>query len=282
MTTAVTRPIGRYHGAKWRLAPWILGLFPPHIDYVEPFGGAAGVLLQKPRALGIEVYNDVDGAIVNVFRVLRDPARADALRQLLELTPYSREEFELAYEDPTPDPVENARRTIFRLGCAFGGTGTSRYHTGFRMEKSGLVGWSTYPRHVQSFCDRLRGCVVENHLASEIIAQNDSPSTLFYLDPPYPFSTRNRVADGGRRYDYSQEMSDDDHRQLAEQIHRIDGMVVLSGYPCDLYDCELYPTWERHITRARVNNSKGWATEVAWLNGAAASARRAANLSLAL
>lgn len=66
------RPALRYHGGKFRLAPWLLQFFPPHGCYVEPFGGAAGVLLRKPRVYA-EVYNDLDGDIVNFFRVLRRP-----------------------------------------------------------------------------------------------------------------------------------------------------------------------------------------------------------------
>ena len=67
---APTRPVLRYHGGKFRLAPWILTFFPRHTVYVEPFGGAAPVLLQKER-LGAECYNDLDGEVVNLFRVLR-------------------------------------------------------------------------------------------------------------------------------------------------------------------------------------------------------------------
>ena len=92
---AVPRPALRYHGAKWRLAPWVIGHMPPHKVYVEPYGGAAGVLLRKPRSYS-EVYNDLDGDIVTLFRVLRDPMRREALIEALTLTPYAREEFELA------------------------------------------------------------------------------------------------------------------------------------------------------------------------------------------
>jgi len=110
----VKRPAIRYHGAKFRIAPWVLQHFPPHTCYVEPFGGAAGVLLQKPRAYA-EVYNDLDGDVVNFFRVLRDPEQRRELIEACALTPYARDEFDLAWK-PTDSPVEQARRLAVRIG----------------------------------------------------------------------------------------------------------------------------------------------------------------------
>lgn len=100
----------RYHGGKWRLADWIIGHFPAHRVYTEAYGGGASVLLRKPRSYG-EIYNDLDGEIVNLFRVLRDSG--PELMHLLELTPFSRTEFLASYE-PHPDPLEQARRTLVR------------------------------------------------------------------------------------------------------------------------------------------------------------------------
>jgi DNA adenine methylase len=71
----VTRPVLRYYGGKFRLADWIISMFPAHRFFVEPFGGAANVLMAKPRSFG-EIYNDLDSEVVNVFKVLRDPRTA--------------------------------------------------------------------------------------------------------------------------------------------------------------------------------------------------------------
>lgn len=115
---AVSRPALRWHGGKWRLAPWVLRHFPAHRTYVEPFGGAASVLLRKERAYA-EVYNDLDGEVVGLFRVLQNDDAAARLMRLLEMTPFARAEFRLAYE-PTDDPVERARRLIIRAFMGFG------------------------------------------------------------------------------------------------------------------------------------------------------------------
>lgn len=90
-----SRPILRWHGGKWKLAPWIIQNMPAHRTYVEPFGGAASVLLRKPRSYA-EVYNDLDGDLVNLFRVTRD--RGEELIRALELTPFAKDEFLGAYE----------------------------------------------------------------------------------------------------------------------------------------------------------------------------------------
>ena len=86
--TAPTRPALRYHGGKWRLAPWIISHFPAHRTYVEPFGGGASVLMRKPRSYA-EVYNDTNAEVVNVFRVLRDPDAAKELERRIRLTPFA-------------------------------------------------------------------------------------------------------------------------------------------------------------------------------------------------
>src|SRR4051812_49100283 len=112
---AISRPVLRYFGGKWKLAPWIISQFPPHRIYVEPFGGGASVLLRKDRSYG-EIYNDLDTEVVNVFRVLqRHPRR---LKRMLEVTPFARDEWELAYVR-VKDPVERARRAIIRSFMGF-------------------------------------------------------------------------------------------------------------------------------------------------------------------
>lgn len=272
--TEITRPALRYHGGKFRLASWITGFFPPHHIYVEPYGGAASVLLQKPRT-HCEVYNDLNDEIVNVFRVLRDPQQAAHLAELVRLTPFARAEFQLAYK-PSACPVEQARRTVVRSFMGFGsGAAFSRHATGFRTGVRGERTASaasdllTWPDAVPAFVDRLRGVTIESRDALRVLRGSDGPETLAYVDPPYPHSTRGSAK--GVRQKYAVEMTDDDHRALAEVLHAMKGMVVLSGYPCDLYDRELFAGWERHERRALADGARE-RVEVVWLNPACARA----------
>ncbi len=237
-----TRPVLRYHGGKWRLAPWIIDHFPPHRIYVEPFGGAASVLLRKPRCYA-EVYNDLDGEVVNVFRVLRNPTQARELERLLRLTPFAREEFELSYLTDG-DPIEQARRTIIRAFMGFGSNAHNR-STGFRSNsnRSGTTpahDWMHYPDMVPLFAERLRGVVIENRPAIEVIRRHDGPQTLHYIDPPYAEETRG----AGQFGNYRHEMSAEEHADLAGALQTVSGAVVISGYRCDLYDT-LYADWQR-------------------------------------
>ncbi len=264
-----TRPVLRYHGGKWLLADWIIGQFPPHRIYVEPFGGAASVLLQKPRVYS-EVYNDLDGEVVNLFRVLRESETARRLQEAVRLTPFAREEFLAAYE-PADDPVERARRIVVRGFMGFGSASANRDHkTGFRAQasRSGTTparDWLNWPEAVPAIVERLRGVTIESRPATEVIRQQDHPDALFYVDPPYPFSTRALPRGAVQPFCYRHEMSDDDHRALAEVLRSVRGAVVLSGYPCDLYDAELYPDWRR-VDRPAMADGARDRTEVLWFS----------------
>lgn len=253
-----TRPLLRYHGGKWKLAPWIIDHLPPHRTYVEPFGGAASVLLRKPRSYA-EIYNDLDGEVVNLFRVARD--HGDELRRVLELTPFAREEFVLSYK-PSDDSLEQARRTVIRSAMGFGTSSIGRT-TGFRASstRNGQTPANDlrfYPYALMPLIDRLKGVTIENRDALEVMRAHDSRETAHYVDPPYVASTR----DHGR--DYRHEMEDADHVRLAEALRALKGFVILSGYDSPLY-ADLFPGWRKvhRLTRA---DAAGERTEVLWLS----------------
>jgi DNA adenine methylase len=267
------RPLLRYHGGKWKLAPWLISFMPPHRIYVEPFAGAGSVLLRKPRSHG-EVLNDMDGEVVNVFRVLRDPAKAGELRRRLELTPFAREEFKDAYT-PASDDIDAAVKMIVRAFMGYGSASMTRMHvTGFRSNsnRSGTIpaaDWANWPAEVPAFVRRLRGVVIENRDFEQVIRQHDSPGTLFYVDPPYITSTRSSLSlkNGNRGHYYRHDMIDEDHRRMAAALHQVEGMVVLSGYPCEIYDAQLFPDWTRHETKHMADGARP-RVEVVWLNEA--------------
>ena len=274
MTESPTRPALRYHGGKWMLAPWIIGFFPAHRVYAEPFAGAASVLLRKPRSYA-EVYNDLDGEVCNLFRVLRDEDLAPKLAEQLRLTPFAREEFLGAYV-ATDEPVERARRTVIRSFMGFGTTTLRHSRTGFRSKglRAGQppqVDWTNYPGHVDQLTNRLRGVVIENRPAEDLIRHQDSQETLFYADPPYVHDTRSSIKTGSHAGTaYRHEMTDEDHTRLAEVLTAARGMVVLSGYHSPLYD-ELYAGWERR-ERECLSDGAQPRTEVLWLNEACSAA----------
>lgn len=270
MKTIPARPAFRYHGAKWQISPWILAHTPSHRVYTEAFCGSASVLMHKPRSYA-EIINDLSGDVVNLFRVLRDPAAAKDLTNSLRLTPFARQEFEAAAL-PCTDPVEAARRMIVRSFMGFGSAAANpAYNTGFRANSnnSGTApahDWAHYPDAILATTARLQGVVIENRPAAEVIAAHDAPETCHYVDPPYVHSTRKP----GNLANYAHEMTDGDHKELASVLRACAGMVVLSGYPSPLYD-DLYQGWTV-ITRNALADGARARVECLWLNPAAANA----------
>jgi len=277
----VTRPLLRWLGGKFRLAPWIIDQFPPHRIYVEPFGGAASVLLRKPRVT-TEVYNDLDEDLVGLFRILRDPVLSLELVRMVRLTPFSRAEFIAAYER-TGDPVERARRLVVRSFMGFGSCAARMDRsTGFRTGHRGGDApasreWATYPDGLRAICDRIlgEGVSIESRPAAQVIAHWDTPETLFYVDPPYVHATRSaKKARGAPSNGYTHELTDADHVALLDQLAALRGMVVLSGYPHPIYDARL-TGWTR-IERDTHADGARPRTEVLWLNPAAMAGRKPA------
>lgn len=263
------RPVMRYHGGKWLLAPWIISHFPTHRIYTEVFGGAGSVLIRKPRSYA-EIYNDLDGEVVNVFRVFRD--HGEQLVQKLWATPFARQEFIESYA-LDDNPIEQARRTIARSFMGFGSSAvTNKRHTlkkftspatGFRSNsnRSGTTpahDWKNYAEAAFDFIERFRGIVIENKGAIEILERHDQPDALHYIDPPYVASSR----DAGM--DYRFEMTDAEHYSLGEIIKTLRGKVIISGYQSTLYE-EIYGDWNR-VERHALADGASPRTEILWMN----------------
>lgn len=278
----ITSPAIRYHGAKFRLANWIMEFFPEHVCYVEPFGGAAGVLLQKQRSYA-EVYNDLDSEVSNFFAVLRDPEMRQRLLEACALTPYARDEFELSWQ-PAECPIERARRLAIRAQMGFGSGGATKGATGFRIDTKREYGtaqslWVDYPESIAAAGMRMQGVLIENRPAIDVMRQHDAPTTLHFVDPPYLHSTRVM----SRRGVYRHEMTDQQHVELLENVLGLHGMVVLSGYDSDLYNGMLNG-WKTFETTARIAASRGCGnrTEKVWINDACKQALELRNYQEAL
>lgn len=265
----VKRPVMRYHGGKWKIAPWIISNFAEHRIYIEPYGGDDSVLIRKQRCYA-EVYNDLDQEVVNVFKVFRD--QGAELQRKIWSTPFARDEFISSYF-PSDDIVEQARRTIARSFMGFGSaavtktrhttTKFSKPTTGFRANsnRSGTTpahDWANYHDACEALIARLRGVTIENRDAIEVMLAHDREDALHYVDPPYVASSR----DAGSDYKY--ELTDSDHKQLAETLKQLKGKVCLSGYNSEIYN-ELYADWRKE---ERISLADGAAKriEVLWMN----------------
>lgn len=254
----VNHPVLRYYGSKFRLASWVISFFPSHRHYVEPFGGAANVLLVKEPS-PMETYNDLNGKIVNFFRVLW--TQPDELIEQILLTPWARSEYELCLEEENESPLESARRLYYRLMMSYSGQFNTcrgsfrRFNKGSKkMRPVNLV------ENLKAAAARLYDVQIENRDALRLIRETDSADTLFYLDPPYIFSTRTTSKA------YSHEMTNDAHREFAELLYSLEGFVVLSGYPSKIYE-ELFEKkgWLRSDRQARVLGG-AMKTECLWLS----------------
>ena len=258
----VSRPLLRYHGGKYKLAPWIISNFPEHRIYTEVFGGAGSVLLQKEPCY-CEVYNDLDREVVNLFTTVRQHGKE--LIDNLYNTPFSRDEFELSYLISN-EPLEQARRTIVRSFMGFGSASASGKKTGFRSNsnRSGTTpahDWKNFPDALPAIIDRLRGVVIENRDYRKVLASHDSINTLHYMDPPYVLDTR---SEGQNTTCYKFEMTNEQHAELCKYTLDLIGTVVISGYDNEIYN-DLLSGWHKVYRKAFADGAKE-RLEVLWIN----------------
>lgn len=252
----------KYPGAKWSLAEWIIGHFPPHHSYLEPFFGSGAVLFHKPRS-NIETINDLDGDVVNLFECIRrDPEK---LARIVYYTPYSRVVFEESCEKELPDdPFARAAQLLIRCNQGYGYR-TNENRVGWKRDAAARERayaakyWTELPEVIAQAAERLRGVQIEHRPAVEVIARFNDPNVLIYCDPPYVLSVRS----GGKRQ-YKHEMTDRDHEELLAVLKDHRGPVLISGYRSELYDQAL-EDWHRETTSATDQLSHR-REEVLWMN----------------
>ncbi len=257
-----------WYGGKYSHLNWLLPLLPSCHHYCEPFAGSAAVLLNRTPS-PVETYNDLDGEVANLFRVLRDDK--ERLIEAIGLTPFSREEFSIACVlDPNLTPLERARRFFVRARQVRTGLAQTaslgRWANCRNTSRSGMSGvvsrWLGSIEDLPEIAERLLRVQIENRPAIDVIQLYDSPETLFYCDPPYVHLTR------GDNNAYGYEMSNDEHRLLANVLNSVRGMVAISNYQCELMD-ELYPApkWMKNIAAERtIHSTKGKRVEALWTN----------------
>jgi DNA adenine methylase len=256
-----------WYGGKFSHLDWLLPLLPETTHYCEPFGGSAAVLLNR-KPSPVETYNDAYGDVVLFFRVLRE--QPDELIRAIGLTPFSREELEIACSEPSPDlsDIERARRFFVRARQVRTGlaqtASAGRWAHCVLTSRAGMAGavsrWLGSIEDLPVIAQRLLRVQIEHAPAIEVIQRYDSPETLFYCDPPYAHDARTDVKA------YAYEMSDQEHRELAAVLRAVRGKVALSGYDSALYH-ELYGDWHRTDAPEKpIHSSKAMRQEVLWTN----------------
>ena len=265
-----------WYGGKFYQMDFIRAHIPRNANhFVDAFGGGGSVLLNMPR-FKQETYNDLNVDLVRFFRVLQ--SNGSELQRRIFFTPYSRWEYQKACGERGTeqfDDVETVKSFIIRARQAVAGqesSGQGSWSYCIKYAGGGTksaAAWARWAFRLGEAIQRLYKVNIENMPAVDLIRKHDSKDTVFYLDPPYVHDSRK---DKTNYAEY--EMSNDDHKELAEVLNGIKGRAVLSGYKNDLYDNDLFKHWRRvddkvryaHVTRQHSDDSKKYRQESIWLN----------------
>ncbi len=204
-----------YIGGKNRIAKQIIEIFPEHTTYVEAFAGGAQVFFHKEPS-AVEVLNDLDGDIVNFFRICQ--RHHEELLRYLKFILVSRRWFAL-FESENPNAltdIQRAARFFYLQKNAFAGLILHRRY------RYGVVGRpsfnpATLPKLLENAHERLQRVQIECLPYPAILERFDRKTTLFYLDPPY----------WGRNL-YRFNFTDEDFAKLAERLQKLRGKFILS------------------------------------------------------
>ena len=257
-------PLLPYFGGKSRLAQQIVDLMPPHQVYVDAFGGAANILIAKPPSEH-EIYNDLNGEVVNLFRVLRDEAQRDQLIAEIESTPYARETLVEALAARRPgDGVPIAVNLLVRSYMGYGTDSAQRQNCSFRADTTAKMPrlWRGVPERIARVGMRFRDVTIENTDALSLVSRHlTNRDALLYLDPPYMPDTR-QLRHASHNH-YAHELSTEQHASLLELAVKAAAKVMVSGYESDLY-AEKLTGWKRIDFGAQTHG--GARRESLWLS----------------
>lgn len=257
-----------WFGGKYYMATNIVPYFIPHKIYVEIFGGGGHLLFLKPHS-SVEVYNDINSSLVNFFRVIRNQDTCDELIRRMQLTPYSREEYEQCLKiENSDDDIEKARKFMTTVLQSMNSTGKGSWAVS-KISRRGIAHKTSFylrkiDEHLPNAIERLRSVLIENMDFRKIIKKYDGKETLFYLDPPYIDFTR--VSPDI----YTHEMTIKDHKDMVDMLLEIEGKVILSGYDNYIYKKLTLNGWYKRklgdYSKRSSTKKRDTGYEVVWTN----------------
>ena len=263
------KPAFGYFGSKASISKELISNLPPHNCWVELFCGSAALTLSKAPS-SIEVINDLDNEITNLFTQLRN--NSDELCKVIEMTPYARQELINSREnDPNENELEKARkflvRSMFAINSSFGKAkgGFSYSNSYSRKNQDARVSrWNNLPDRLLKVAERFKNIRIENRDAIDLLKMyQNRPATLLYLDPPY-------LGDRVKGYEIDAD-AEEFHHKLLSVANKSRSMLFISGYKNKLYEQLLSEKngWQNQEIQTSTRNSKGQIfdrTEVVWFN----------------
>lgn len=245
----VRAPFG-YPGGKDRSVNQILDILPVREKWVDCCGGSGIITLNRQRSSILDVYNDRWSGVVAFFRCLRDATLLERLIDQIHLTMHAREEFVYAkanYDNPNLDDVERANlfyQMIVQSFSTLGRNWARSLNTRMSFKRTIDI------PHWKQIHARMAECQIENLDVNQCLADYDSEGTVFYIDPPYPYT------DTGI---YKHKFNDDAHREMLNRVFTKVGYVAVSSYKNDIYD--KYPWDDVHVWEVPVTIDSRSSTE---------------------
>jgi len=244
----------KYFGGKGGMYQDIIRYFPPEDSYevyIEPFGGAASILLQK-KPTPIEIYNDLNKNVYSLFKVLSDKKLFAEFKKKCDISPYSktiRDEFK---EDLKGDLSvgDRAYKYFYVNRTSVNGVGGFAFTTTVRRNMCKSV--SDYLSAIDGLTElhqRLSRVIVENRDALKLIPKYDRDNVFMYLDSPYHQSTRTT-------FRYEIDMTDEQQAEYIDVLLSVKkAKMLVSGYDCPLYNELCKKGWKREDFK--VNTTDG-------------------------